>query len=117
MYSKPINRAAMMLMACMLAFLAACASIGAPTPQTFNERLAAGYTTVTGVRQAATVLLTSQRITAADAQNVQNQADTARAGLDVAKSMSGTNLPAADTKLTATLTVLQALQAYLVAHQ
>ena len=89
-----------------------CASLGVPTPKTFNERLAAGYSSVTSVRTSATVLLNGRVISSADAENVQEQADVARDGLDVARGLTGIN---AEDKLTSALAVLQAARAYLCA--
>jgi len=91
--------------------LTSCASV--PAPETFNERLAAGYQSVTAARAAATTLLGQKRITADDAQNVQAQADTARAALDIARTVHRTDPPGGDAKLTAAITTLTALQAYL----
>lgn len=93
-----------------LVILAACASLGMPTPKTFNERLAAGYVSVTGVRTSALTLLNGGVIRSDDAQNVQKQADVAREGLDVARTLPSLE---AESKLSATLLVLQAAQSYL----
>jgi hypothetical protein len=93
--------------------LASCATLGLPQADTFNKRLAAGYTTVTGVRNTADTLLTSNKITADDAQNVQAQADNGRTGLDLARQIHATNPPAGDAKLDAVVTGLSALEAYL----
>lgn len=97
--------------------LTACAQLGIPKPETFNERLAVGYSTVTTVRQTATTLLQAKKITADDAQNVQQQADNARAGLDIARTISKTDAKAADAKLTAVRSALTALQAYLATKE
>jgi ABC-type Fe3+-hydroxamate transport system substrate-binding protein len=97
----------------LLALVTACASMGIPTPETFNERAAAATVTVTGVRSATLDLLKTGRINAADAQNAQDQADIARKGIDVARSIYKTDPAGADARLTATITALQALQTYL----
>lgn len=99
--------------ALLLVSLSACSVLGIATPQTFNERLAAGYTTVTGVRQSAGTLLTADKITADDAQNVQKQADTARTGLDLAAQIHVTDPNAGSDKLDSVVVGLTALQAYL----
>lgn len=106
-------KAEMFLLAIAIMLLSACAQLGIPKPETFNERLAVGYSTVTAVRQTATTLLQAKKISADDAQNVQNQADNARAGLDIARTISKTDLKAADAKLNAVHTALTALQSYL----
>jgi hypothetical protein len=62
-------------------------------------------------------LLQANKITPDDAQNVQNQADNARAGLDVARSLSKTDLNSAEAKLEATKIVIKALSDYLAKKQ
>lgn len=97
----------------LLCALTACSLLGVATPQTFNERLGAGYTTLTGARDATATLLSSGKLSASDAQNVQDQLNTARTGLDLARQVHATNPPAGDAKLDAVVTGLTALQAYL----
>ncbi len=99
--------------ALLLVMLTACATLGVQAPQTFNERLAAAYTTVTAARDATATMLTSGRLSAADAQNVQSQLDNARTGLDLARQLHATNPPAGDARLDAVVMGLTALQAYL----
>lgn len=93
--------------------LAGCAQLGLPTADTLNQRLAVGYGTVTQIATTTSQLLAAKKITADDAQNVHTQATTAKAGLDIAKSLVSTSPAAAQTKLEATLVVLQAMQTYL----
>lgn len=90
-----------------------CAALGVPTPTTFNERLASGYVTVNAVMDTTRALLSAKKITPDDAENVVKQCDNVVAGLDIARTISKGDLPAANTKLTATLAVLTALQSYL----
>lgn len=90
-----------------------CTTLGVPTPQTFSERVAAGYVGVTTVRDSATTLLQAGSITADDARNIQAQADNVRAGLDIARTVSSVDPTAADAKLQATLQILTALDSYL----
>ncbi len=92
----------------------ACALLGAPKPETFPERLAAGYVTVTANRQLNTTLLNAGILAARDGANVQQQNDTARAGLDVASTLGGT---AAEDKLTMSLRILDEVKKYLEAKQ
>lgn len=99
--------------AVLLLTLSACQTLGVTTPKTFNERLAAGYATVTGARDTTATLLTSGKLSAPDAQNVQRQLDNARTGLDLARQIHATNPPAGDARLDAVVTGLTALQAYL----
>lgn len=110
--------------------LPGCSTLGLPTAQSWNERLSAGYTTVTAVREATGVWLDGKVRAAqaepdlakreallaaakADAQNVQAQADKAREGLDIARSLKGIDLEAAEERLASTLRILEALQTYL----
>lgn len=104
-------------LALALLSLAACAQLGIPQADQFNERVAVGYATVTAVRASATTLLDARKISSADAVNVQQQADTARAGLDIARTLDTTSPAAADAKLQSALTVLTALETYLRSKQ
>lgn len=90
-----------------------CAFLGQPTPETFRERAAVALTTVTTVRQTALTLLQAQKITPDDATSVQGGADQARAGIEVARQIEATNPQAAENRLSAAITGLTALQAYL----
>jgi hypothetical protein len=90
---------------------AACQTAGVPAPKTYNERLASGYVTVTSVRDTARTLVLEGLITADDAQNVQNLADQARMGLDLARTFGQT--PQGEDKLTTALIILTELQSYL----
>lgn len=94
----------------LLFLLTACASMGVPPLQSFGDRLAAGYVTVTGARQFNTALLNGQRIGSVDSENVQQQLDTARKGLDVASTLTGLD---AENKLQATLVMANAALGYL----
>lgn len=110
---KPVSRSWFLI----FALIAGCASLGLPTPTTFKERLAAAYSTVEGVRSEADALLLARRITPDDAQSIQNQATSARSALDVASLAFIRDPAAADTKLTATITALTALQGYLASRR
>ncbi len=91
--------------AMVLMTLAACV-----TPQGFDEKLASGYTTVTGIRDSAGIALDADKLSSANGENVLKQTDTAREGLDIAKDL-GPEL--GKDKLNTTITVLGALDAYL----
>jgi hypothetical protein len=99
--------------AVLLVMLSACTALGVATPRTFNEKLAASYSTVTSARDATATLLTSGKLSGADASNIEQQLDNARTGLDLARQVHATNPSAGDAKLDAVVTVLTALQAYL----
>jgi len=97
--------------------LVACNTLGIPSADSFKERLAVGYATVTTVRQTTTTLLQAKKISAEDGQNILEQTNTARAGLDIARKLSLVDFTAANGKLTAISTVLTGLQTYLATKQ
>jgi hypothetical protein len=109
--------AAFLLMTCISLLLSACAQLGVPTPQNTEERIVVTISAVTAARETATTLLTAKKISADDAQNVQQQADNLRAGAQIARSMLATDPAAADAKLQQTRAALLALQAYLSAKR
>jgi len=97
-----------------LTFLPACAQLGLPTAQTFDQKLAVSYSTVTAARNSAVTLLSAGKITSDDAQNVQTQCDNIRSALDLARvAYKAGDTTTANTKLDTTITALTALQAYL----
>ena len=93
--------------------LSGCASLGAPSPETFNERAAVALTAVTTVRETAKSLVTARKISPNDAQNVQETADTIRTGIDVARGIHRLDPKAGETKLASITAGLRALQTYL----
>lgn len=100
----------------ILLFLPGCETLGLSKAETFNERAAVALGTITTVRQTATTLLNEKKITADDGQNVLTQTDTARAGLDIARTLNKSNPQAANAKLDAVRKVLTGLQAYLASR-
>ena len=105
--------AAVFLLAAITTGILGCSVFGLPVPQTFNERLAVGYSSLTGVRNTASALLDGGTISPVDGMNVLAQTDNARAGLDIARQINVTNPDAANQKLTAVITGLTALSEYL----
>lgn len=99
--------------AALLLVLAACAQLGVPAADTFNKRLLAGYQTVEAIATSAGSLRAAGKLSDADRDNVVATSRTAIAGLDLARQVHQTNPQAGDDKLSATITVLTALQAYL----
>ena len=101
------------LLAFACALLVACASLGLPTPTTMNEKIATAQGSVTQIRVTAAQLLTAKKISVHDAENVLKQTDAAADGIAVARTISAQDPNAAQAKLTAIVTVLTALNAYL----
>lgn len=104
--------------------LQSCSTLGVPSPQTFNEKLAVGYTTVTSLRNLQANLLESQITEAAgdetalegaraDAQNIQDQLDKAREALDIASDMASYDFTSAEDRLESAIVVLGAIRTYL----
>lgn len=104
-------RAYLVALVCML--LSACSSLGLPTPQTFNERIAAAQVSVTQVRVTAKNLLVAGSIGVDEAEKVLGMTDLAAEAIAVARGVSATNPQAADAKLKAAILTLTALQTYL----
>lgn len=108
-------RARVVLLALMLLVMA-CAQLGAPTPDTLNEKIAVALTANTTIRTTATQLLSAGKLSADDGANVLATTDAARAGIELARKLGATDMAAANAKLTAATTVLNALQGYLAAR-
>ena len=100
--------------ALVLAFvLTACASLGVQAPATFNQKALAAHATVTAIANSAATLRTAGKLSDADRDNVVSTLRSAEAGIDMAVLTYKTNAQAGSDKLTATITVLTALQTYL----
>ncbi len=108
--SNALARGVLVLVAAAL--ISACASFGVRL-ETFNERLAGGYSTVTFIRDTAGALLDSGHIDADEAEQVQRQANHLRAGLDVASTLKDRGDSGASDKLELTLAALASLADYL----
>jgi hypothetical protein len=103
---KPIRLAVAALVALTLTLVAACGSV--PPPDTFAKKLHLTYYTLAGARDATATMLTAGKISVADARNLQLQADMARSGLDIARTMYLERCPqAAKTSTTPTLGVAE----------
>lgn len=100
----------------LIVLMAACTSLGL-SADTFNQKVAAGYTTVTTIADSATLLYQSGHLSDADKANVVQQDENLKVGLDVAREVHATDTSSGDAKLKATLVALQALDAYLKSKQ
>jgi len=101
----------------MLMLLTACAQVGLAPAETFDQKLAYGYSTVTAVRTSAAQALNAGSIDITDAKQALSVTDGARSALDAA----GTAFRSGDTatatgKLEAATALLTQLQAYLNAR-
>lgn len=101
----------MFLVAMLMA--AGCATLGVEAPKTFNERALAAEGTIQGVVNTANVLLTAHKISIRDAENVVTQATNATEAVAVARTLHAADAGAGEDRLTAIITGLNAISAYL----
>jgi len=99
------------------AVLAACAQLGLPTADTFNQKVAVAYGTVQSVLDTTTQLLVAKKITVDDAKRVEASAVAAKAGIDAARTLHATDPTGAETKIDAIKATLTALTTFLAAQQ
>jgi|SRR6267154_4519545 len=105
--------------------LGGCISLGLQTADTFNQKLAYAYGQVTAARKGATSVITASCQTpgtqdcknaVADGGHIQQMADEARKGLDLAKGYAAAgNLQQANVQLQLETAALTALSTYLAA--
>lgn len=111
-----------------LAFVVSCTVLGLQTADTFNQKLAYSYSQVTAARKGALAVVNAScptpdsftsaacRSAVADGKHVQQMADEARQGLDLAKGYAAAgNLQQANVQLQLESAALTALQSYLLA--
>lgn len=104
------------LVAAFTSLMLACSALDVPKPETFNQKVAAGYVTVTSLRNSTAMLLQADKITVKEAQNIQAQIDTAREGLDLAANFAPLNRIEAEQRLDIAVKLLQAIQSQLLAR-
>lgn len=93
--------------------IVACTTLGVPSPQTFNQKLAAAYTADTAVLTTVTTLGEGGKLSRPDAMNIEKQADNVKEALDIARTVYATDQAGGGNKLAAAITTLTALQTYL----
>lgn len=111
----------------LMGLMAGCQYLGAPKLNTFNDRAAAAYATITAISKANDSIA-QYRVRQAhgnpdyedilsvikdDAQNVQDQLTQANQAVTIAESFKDIDPQAADTRLLAVEIALKALQKYL----
>lgn len=97
--------------------LVACAGFDPSPADTFNKKLAAGYTTVAAVAETATTLVKAGKLSSDDARKVHAALVQVVAALDAAEQLAATDLAAAGSRLEISIALLTNLQAYLAAHK
>ena len=98
-------------------FLVGCASLGVSPADTFNKKALAAVSTVETIAKSATSLRASGKLSDSDRDNIVSTPETSLAGIRVARQVYTTNPQAGNDKLSATITVLSALQLYLAARE
>ncbi len=102
----------------MFALLTACAQLGLAPAETFDQKLAYGYSTLAAVRISSADALKSGTINISDAKQALVITDTARASLDAASAANGTgDMSTAVGKLAAATALLTQLQQYLISKE
>lgn len=96
----------------LLLILSACVSI--PSPKSFADKVAAGYATIAVAHDMSATLLDGRVIGSKDSANIDAQLETAREGIDVARTLSGQD---ALNRLDVALAALNAAKAYLCGKQ
>lgn len=97
----------------VLVALSACAVLGVPNPETFNQRAASTYTSISATRLTAAALVGGGVLSKADGANVQEQADAARGGVDLARQIHANAPQAGEDRLQLSIAILTAIQTYL----
>ncbi len=104
----------MKLLSLLLAvLLTACAALGVSPADTFNKKLAAGYQTVHVVAEVAVAARNAGKLKPEEVAEVIGHLESAVAGLDAARGLSGTDIASADARLTSAIAILSALQSFL----
>lgn len=81
--------------------------------QSFNEKLAAGYSATNGAMASTTALLNAKKIHSSDGQHVLDTAAVVEKGLVVARELNKTDPKAATAKVDSMRAILAELKAYL----
>lgn len=97
----------------LLFLLAACATLGVPAPQTFNQRAAAATATVNTASQTTLTLLQARKITPDESDRYIDRTETAQEGIRVARSLHATDPTAAEDRLSLVIAALSILTAEL----
>jgi hypothetical protein len=97
----------------LLLILAACATLGVPAPQTFNQRAAAATATVNTASQTTLTLLQARKITPDESDRYIDRTEEAQKSINLARSLHATDPNAAEDRLALVIAALQVLTAEL----
>ena len=91
-----------------------CATVGVFPRDDFSDQVAAGYATIAAAHDMSATLLDGRVIGSKDSANIDRQLETAREGIDIARTLSGQD---ATNRLTVALAALNAAKSYLCEKQ
>lgn len=97
----------------LLLILTACASLGVPAPQTFNQRAAAAVTAVNTASQTTLTLLQARKITPDQSDRYIDRTEEAQKSINLARALHATDPSAAEDRLALVIAALQILTAEL----
>lgn len=100
-----------------LFLLAACATLGVPSPETFNEKETAAISTARGVISTARGLLLADKLTPDDVDNLIKQANAFMEAVKVAHEIHATSATMGEDRLAAAVIGLNAINAYLLTRK
>jgi len=101
----------------LLVALNACATLGVPSPTTWNQRILAAYNLEDGIVQSVQTLAVAGKISKGDAQQFHDKAVELKNGIDLADQIHGGNPTAGEDSLATAVKALQALQTELQKRQ
>lgn len=93
--------------------LSGCSTLGVPSPQTFNQRLAAAYQTASGIADTILVLEEAGKISPMEEASAVKRLSELRAALDLALSLHVNAPQTSETDLQQALSGLQELDTVL----
>lgn len=97
--------------------LAACAQLGIAPADTFNKKVAAAAASVQTIYDAGYAAYQADKITTEQASNLVDALNGVLATLSAAEKLHAADPKGAETKLSAALQILTALNQYLITHQ
>lgn len=97
--------------------LAGCAQLGIADADTCKKKIVAAGATVQTIYESSNAAYQADKLSETDMDNVITVLNASLVSLMTALPMCATDQAGAETKLSTTLQILTALNAYLVAHQ
>lgn len=96
----------------LIVVMPACTTLGIPNADTFNKRAVVAYSTIEGTANLDNTLVTTGKLSKADARNVLSQLQHCKTGIDLATQLYASTPALGEDKLQTTLAILNALNTY-----